>query len=182
MFGILTFALSVSIVVNVYDRIYTVPTLVTEIDWTNGIAFRGWLNDISSIGNILETAKTNFDVKSALNYSTRAKEFANILWVKLEIERPSDMEEHFYWTVHLTSFTLHQFISAKGSEEQVQSLDELTVEKAANLTTTIENLVEIVGSVSSTMNPIQQLQEKGVFNQVEESCTNIQLIILGIVT
>jgi len=131
-------------------------------------AFQAWLNEMESIKSILKLAKTNLDVKEAMNYTFATQQFANILDWRIEVYRPTNFAEHLYLRIAMATVMLDHAVSAIATKPPttLRNLDDDTLQKIGNLTVTIENLVNSVGTVRDGVDPVQQLEEIGVLNQV----------------
>lgn len=155
-------------------------------------AFESWLDEMKSIKITLEPAKANLDVKEAMNYTFAAQRFANILDWEIEVlPRPANFAEHLYLHIAGATYVLNKAISAIATKPPItlQNFDDDVLEKIGNLTTTIENLVGSVGTVGYVgtaghefydVGPVQQLEEKGVLNQVINYVKQIEATALEI--
>lgn len=166
--------------------------LQKKINYMSAEAFKSWLDEMKSIKIILEPAKANLDVKEAMNYTFAAQRFANILDWEIEVlPRPANFAEHLYLHIAGATYALNKAISAIATKPPttLQNFDDDVLEKIGNLTTTIENLVGSVGTVGYVgtaghefydVGPVQQLEEKGVLNQVINYVKQIEATSLEI--
>jgi len=166
--------------------------LQKKINYMSAEAFKSWLDEMKSIKIILEPAKANLDVKEAMNYTFAAQRFANILDWEIEVlPRPANFAEHLYLHIAKATYALNKAISAIATKPPttLQNFDDDVLEKIGNLTTTIENLVGSVGTVGYVgtaghefydVGPVQQLEEKGVLNQVINYVKQIEATSLEI--
>jgi len=166
--GVLILILFVSVGLNLYDNLYTKPMMQERMNYMSAEAFQSWLDEIKSIKSILERAKTNLDVKEAVNYTFAAKQFANVLEWQIEIPRPPNFAEHLYLRISGAAIMLDKAVSAIAMKTPttLRNLEYETLQRTGNLTATIENLVDSVGTVRDGVDPVQQLEKKGVLNQV----------------
>lgn len=160
--------LFVSVVLNLYDNMYTIPVMQTRISYMSAEAFQSWLAEMESVMSILEFASTNLDVKEVMNYTFAAKRFAEILVWQIEISRPANFAEHLYLRVSSATGMLDRAVTAVAAKPPItlRNLDDVTLQKIGNLTMTIENLVSSVGTVNDGVDPVRQLEEKAVLSQV----------------
>jgi hypothetical protein len=173
--------LIVSVVLNLYDNLYVIPVMQTRINYMSAEAFQAWLDELKSLKAILEPAKTNLDVKEAMNHTYAATRFAEILEWQIEISRPPNFAEHLYLRISTATLVLDQVVSAIATKPPVtlRNLDDNTLQKIRNLTMNIENIVSSVGTVDTGVNPVQQLEEKGVLNQVKNYLRQIVTTYTG---
>lgn len=168
--------LTVSVVLNLYDNFYAKPVMQTRINYMSAEAFQSWLNEMKSIDTILKLVSTNLDVKEAMNYTFAAKGFAGVLVWQIEISRPPNFAEHLYLRVSGATYMLDKAVSTIATKPPttLRNLDHNTLEKIGNLTITIENLVNLVGTVSDGVDRVQQLEEKAVLNQTINALLQIE--------
>lgn len=141
----------------------------TIIDYMSAEAFESWLGEMEGIKNVLELATTNLDVREAMNYTLRARAFGRILEWQIEVfPRPPNFAEHLYLHIAGATWVLDKAVSAIATKPPttLRNLENNTLQEIGNLTVTIENLANLVGKVDSRVNPVQQLEEKGVLNLV----------------
>lgn len=145
-------------------------------------AFQSWLDEIESAKHILKPARTNFDVKEAMNYTFSAKQFANIMdWTIEVLPRPQDFAEHLYNHLAMATVMLHEAVSAMATKPAatLRNLDSDILLKLGNLTTTFQNLLDLVGTVERAyyeIGPIQWLEKKGILIQVTDYVKQIRSI------
>ena len=181
--GVVVFVLIVFLALYALNGMYVSDYLQARINYMSAEAFQSWLEEMKSIKNILEFAKTNLDVKGAMNHTLSANRFGTILVWEIEVHRPPDFAEHLYLHTHSATFLLDDAVSAIATKPPItlRNLDDATLQKLENLTTTIENLVNSVGTIKDGVHPVQQLEEKGVLNQVinyvkQIKATSIEII------
>lgn len=149
-------------------------------------AFQSWLDEIKSVNHILKLAKTNFDVKEAINYTFAAKQFGNIMdWTIEVLPRPQDFEEHLYNRLAMATLILHEAVSATAAESdaKVLDLDDDTLQELDNLTTTFQNMLDLVGTVDHAyyeIGPVQWLEKKGILTEVTDYVKQIESISIEI--
>lgn len=160
--------LIVSVALNLYDNLYTIPVEQTRIRYMSAEAFQSWLDEMKSIKSILQIARTNVDVRDAMNYTLAANGFATTLEWQIEISRPPNFAEHTYLRVSSATSALDKAVTAIATKPPISSrnLDYTTLQKIGNLTLTIENLANSVAIVTDGVDPVQQLEEKAVLNDV----------------
>jgi len=172
---VLTAVLIASVGLNLYDNLHVKPVMQKRMDYMSSEAFQGWLEEFERIGDILEIAETKGDALKAFNLTRSAVRFANVLEWQIEIVKPLDVEEHLYLRIYnasgwlmggLSVITRHYTIQANLSVWDLQHIE--------NITTTIESLVDSVGTVRDGVDPVQQLVEKGVLNQVNNYLLQIR--------
>lgn len=166
--------------------------LQKTINYMSAEAFKSWLDEMKSIKIILEPAKTNLDVKEAMNYTFAAQRFANILDWEIEVfPRPANFAEHLYLHIAGATYALNKAVSAIATKPPttLRNLDDDTLQKIGNLTTTIENLADSVGAIGLIeagrrkfydVGPVQQLEQKGILNQVINYVEQIEATSLEI--
>lgn len=167
-------ALIIFLALHDLNNMYVLDRLQTRIDYMSTHmsieAFQPWLDEMKSVKTILESAKTNFDAKEALNYTSTAMRFANILDCTIEAHRPPDFMEHLYVRIGIATFMLDKAVSTIATEPAfpptLRNLSDDTLQKLENITATIGNLVNSVGTIEDGVDPVEQLKEKGVLNQV----------------
>ena len=165
-----------SVGLNLYDNLYVIPVMQTRMNYLSAEAFQSWLDEFGSIGDILEIAETNLDVKEAMNHTFTAGRFATILVWQIEISRPPDFAEHLYLRISGATSMLKRAVSAIAIKPPtaLRNLNVETLQKIENLTTTIETLVDSIGIVIRGIDPVQQLDEKGNLNEVIDYCKQIE--------
>lgn len=190
--GVAAIGLIIFLTLHDLVNIGTSNHLQKTINYMSAEAFKSWLDEMKSIKIILEPAKTNIDVKEAMNYTFAAQRFANILDWEIEVfPRPANFAEHLYLHIAGATFALNKAVSAIATKPPttLQNVDDDVLEKIGNLTTTIENLVGSVGTAGYVgtagrefydVGPVQQLEEKGVLNQVINYVKQIEAISLEI--
>jgi hypothetical protein len=171
---VLTAVLIASVGLNLYDNLHVKPVMQTRMDYMSSEAFQSWLDELESIGDILEIAETKGDALKASNLTRTALRFANVLEWQIEIVRPPDFEEHLYLRISGATSMLRKGLSLIPRHLRAQdNLDVWTLQKIENLSTTIETLVDSVGTVRDGVDPVQQLEEKAVLNQVKNHLLQI---------
>jgi hypothetical protein len=160
--------LIVSVVLNLYDNSYTIPVEQTRIRYMSAEAFQSWLGEMKSIKSILQIARTNVDVKDAINYTLAANGFANILEWQIEISRPPNFAEHLYLRVSTATYMLDRAVTAVATRPLIflRNLDDTTIQKIGTLTITIENLASSVVIVTNGVDPVRQLEEQAFLNDL----------------
>lgn len=63
---------------------------------------------------------------------------------------------------------------ARRSFGTAQNLDDGTLQKTSNMTTSIGNIIATVGTLERVGDPVLQLRNKGVLNQVVDYCKAIE--------
>jgi hypothetical protein len=175
--GIISFILIVFLMSHDVYNIGIASRRLTVIDFMSAEAFESWLNEIESIKNILEPARTNLDVKEAMNYTSRAISFVNILDWQIEvIPRQTNFVGDLYSRIALATVALDRaiFLIATKPSTTLRDLDEATLQILENLTNTIENLVDLVGTVDYDVSPVQQLEQNGILTQVKSYVDQIK--------
>ena len=168
LLGIGILVLIIFLAVDDLNNRYVSGYLQKRIDYMSTEAFQSWLDEMESIKSILKLAKTNLDVKEAMNYTFAAKQFANILDWEIEVHRPPNFAEHLYNRIAVATVTLDDAVSAIATKPPttLRNLDGNTLQKLENLTATIENLLNSVGTVEVGVHPVKQLEKKDVLSQV----------------
>ena len=170
--GVVVFVLIIFLASHDILNIGTSNHLQETINYMSAEAFQSWLDEIESIKSVLELAKTNLDVREAMNYTFAAQQFANILDWEIEVlPRPANFAEHLYLHIASATLALNKAVSAIGTKPPttLQNLDDDVLQKIGNLTVSIENLLNAAGTLERAhydVGPVQQLEEKGILNQV----------------
>lgn len=174
--GVVLFVLIIFLALHDLSNIEASNHRQITMNYMSAEAFQSWLHEMESVKSILKVAKTNLDVEEAMNCTFAAKQFANILDWKIEVYRPPNFAEHLYLRIAVATVALYDAISAIATKPPttVRNLDDNTLQKIENLTVTIENLVNSVGTVRDGVDPVQQLEEEGLLNQVIDYCKQIQ--------
>ena len=175
-------ALIIFLALHDLNNMYVLDRVQTRIDYMSTHmsteAFQPWLDEMKSVKTILESAKTNFDAKEALNYTSTARRFANILDCTIEARRQPDFMEHLYFRIWMATFMLDKAVSTIAAEPSypppVRNLNDDNLQKLENITATIGNLINSVGTIEDGVDPVEQLKEKGVLNQVINYAKQVQ--------
>lgn len=174
--GVVVFVLIIFLALDDFNNRYVSGYLQKKINYMSAEAFQSWLHEMENVKSILDFARTNFDVKEALNYTFAAKRFVNILDWEIEVHRPPDFAEHLYRWITLATLMLDKAVSAiaKKSPTTLRNLSDDTLQKLQNLTATIQNLVDSMGPVEDGVHPVKQLEEKGALSQVIDYAKQIE--------
>lgn len=167
--GILIFVLVIFLALHDLHNINLANRRKKIIDYMSAEAFESWLFEMERARDVLEVATTNLDVREAMNYTLRARAFGTILEWQIEVHpRPLNFAEHLYLRISVATFTLDKAVSAIATKPPttLRNLDPNTLQEIGNLTVAIEDLANLVGEVDYRVNPVQQLEEKGVLNSV----------------
>jgi len=140
-------------------------------------AFEAWLEEMKSIESIFKNATTNADLAKAVNYTFAAMKFAYLRDMTIQMPRPPNFTNHLYSKIMYATYRIDGLVSNcfkevnRGSAYKFQNA---SLQSIANITNSIKNLVDTVGPVTWDVDPVQQLKERGILEQIITYCTQLE--------